>query len=183
MFDALTANPATKQLFLFQSTLLDPLRHPIKMTPFVKILSNIQLTEPSSIDDIFFFMVTSAHSDIKSQHFFSFELDWGFHLNACYLQGYASHVGQSALRKVVFVDSSSREVSAVPLTKEEKIGISVEEMKILKTIRQFNKEGMMHKFRLPQHLYDTLFTFVNFASKIRPYICRAAFLKSEVSGQ
>mgnify|MGYP000358358104 CR=1 FL=1 len=175
VFDALTAKPASKQLFLFQSTLMDPLAHPIKITPFIKVLSNMQVTDPSLIEDIYFFMITSAHSDIKSQHFFSFQLASTFNLNACYLQVYASAEGQAALRKILFVNPSCFDISSVGMTEGEKKQITKKEMAILSTIERFKRDESIYRFGLPQQSFDNLFTFLSFASKIRPYVCRAAF--------
>ena len=183
VFDALTAKPASKQLFLFQSTLLDPYNHPIKITPFINVLSNMKVTDPSLVEDIYFFMITSAHSDIKSQHFFSFQLVNGFNLNACYLQDYASIEGQKALRKILFVDPGCVNISSVGMTEGEKKQITKKEMAILSTIERFNRHESIYRFGLPQQSFENLFTFLKFASKIRPYICRAAFLNTDVSGK
>jgi hypothetical protein len=183
VFDALTAKPASKQLFLFQSTLMDPLAHPIKITSFINVLTNMQVTDPSLVNDIYFFMITSAHSDIKSQHFFSFQLVDGFNLNACYLQDYASIGGQKALRKILFVDPGCVTISSVGITEGEKKQITKKEMAILNTIERFKRDKSIYRFGLPQQSFDNLFTFLRIASKIRPYICRAAFLNTGVSGK
>ena len=73
-FDYLTADPLQKQLFLFHATLLDPQRHPIKISVFIELLSNLNLNVATSNIEFIFFMIISAHDSIKSQHFCSFEI-------------------------------------------------------------------------------------------------------------
>ncbi len=69
------------------------------------------------------------------------------------------------------------------MTTEEIKQITENEMAILNTIERFKRDKSVCKFGLLQQSFDNLFTFLRFASKIRPYICRAAFLISDVSGR
>ena len=181
VFDYLTADPLQKQLFLFQATLLDPQRHPIQISAFIELLSNLNLNVATSNVEINFFMIISAHDSIKSQHFFSFDLA-GFNFNACYLQKYASVVGLSALNKVVSTNSGCERYSVSMMTNDEIRKINKEEMAILRTIGGCFKDDTFYKTILSGALYQDLFSFLGVASKIKPYICRAAFLGSNVSG-
>ena len=62
-------------------------------------MSGLKLNFPD-INEIYFFMVISAHDDISKQHFSYFELaSLGF--NSCYLQEYTSESGRTALRTVI----------------------------------------------------------------------------------
>ncbi len=74
-------------------------------------------------------------------------------------------------------------ISSVEMTEGEKKQITRKEMAILNTIESFKRDKSIWKFGLPQQLFDNLFTFLSFASKIRPYVCRAAFMNADVSGK
>jgi hypothetical protein len=77
VYDALTADPANKRLFLFQSTITRPIQsssehHSIQ---FNKLLSYLKADTTGVIDDIYFFTIVSAHQKCSSHHLFSFVLD------------------------------------------------------------------------------------------------------------
>jgi hypothetical protein len=179
VYDAMTAIPSLKQLFLFQITLLDPRQHPIKISSFNEVISRLIFDEPDSIDEIYFFMIISAHDTIKSQHFFSFDLGV-FKFNACYLQEYSSAAGLSALRKVVKMDVTLKRHGKFMLENELTKSLSAEELAILRTIGGFEVDDTFHGLILNSALYEDLFSFLGFASKIKPYICRAPYLTIEV---
>jgi hypothetical protein len=183
VYDALTANPKLKQLFLFQSTLLDPQDHPINISVFNEVLLKLRLTESTSVDEINFFMIISAHDPIKDQHYFSFELG-EFYFNACYLHEYASEFGLSVLKKVIIMNPDSKRYVHDPMTTDEIILISKDEIAFLSKIggcceSKGNKRSVK-RLILPKALYQDLFTFLGVASKINSYICRAAFTASKI---
>ena len=181
VFDYLTVDPLQKQLFLFQATLLDPQKHPVKISAFIEFLSSLHLNMATSIDAIYFFMIISAHDTLGSQHFFSFELA-GLKLNACYLQTYSSVAGLSALKKVVILNPGCERYSVSMMADDEIRNLNKEELAILRTIGGCFQDKKIHKTVLPSALYQDLFGFLGFSSKIKPYICRAAFLGTNVSG-
>ena len=173
VYDALTADPASKRLFLFQSTLRDPKYHRVSIPAFNLILSNLTFDETNDkIDEIYFYMIASVHHRIETQHFFSFSLD-DFHLNACYLKDFASDVGQTLLKKVLRVTNSEEDFSP-----HEVRSYSEQETKMLEKWRLFGN-GTQSNYFLKQENYNEILKFLQVASKIRPYICRAAFMASD----
>ena len=100
VFDTLTADPANGRLFLFQSTLLDPFKHPVSIVAFNKILLNLALTPSLSGFEIYFIMIASAHSNIHSQHFYTFQLS-SLYFHSCFLNRYSSLNGLIVLKKCI----------------------------------------------------------------------------------
>ena len=117
-------------------------------------------------------MIISVHHRIETQHFFSFSLD-GVHLNACYLEDFASDVGQTLLKKVLRVKKSENDLSP-----HEVRSYSKQETNLLKKWRLFG-DGTQSNYYLEQENYNEILKFLQVASKIRPYICRAAFMASD----
>jgi hypothetical protein len=179
VFDVLTANPTLKQLFLFQATLRDPQSHPVNISSFIEVLSKLNLHDPSSIDEINFFMIVSAHATIESQHFFSFEIG-SFFFNVCYLQEYSSKIGLRALNKLVTMDSNCTGFSTAVMRNKEFKLISKGELAVLKTIGGCYKDDSLHKLILSSALYHDFSNFLGIASKIKSYICRAPFMAADV---
>ncbi len=178
VYDALTANPADKQLFMFQMTLDDLLSHTVKICAFNKVMSGLQLNFPD-INDIYFFMIISAHDDISRQHFSYFELA-SLRFNACYLQEYTSESGRTALCKVISMNSGLKTYRRDLLDDVELEHLTAKEKEILKTIGNIYKDDHFYKFQLSEELYKNLFIFLDFATKIRPFISRAEFMCSNV---
>jgi hypothetical protein len=175
VYDALTADPASKRLFLFQSTLRDPYTHDVSISAFNSILSNLTFDETNDkIDEIYFYMIASVHHRIETQHFFSFKLD-NFHLNACYLKDFASDVGQTLLKKVLRVINSGKDLSPYEVSSYSK-----QETTMLEKWRLFGN-GTQSNCYLKQDDYNEILKFLQVASKIRPYICRAAFMNSDIN--
>ena len=181
LFDALSADPVSKRLFLFQSTLLDPKRHRVSIPAFNSVLLNLIFDESKDkIDEIYFYMIASAHHRIELQHFFSFSLE-GFHLNACFLKDFASDAGQAVLKKVVFVKDSPSHLLAKNLSLQGGISFSVRETKILQKLSIGFTNDINYIYVFEQKDYDAIFKFLQVASKIRPFICRAPFTASDVN--
>ncbi len=116
-----------------------------------------------------------------SQHFYTFD-HAGLELNACYLQSYSSEVGLRALKKAVILDPGCDEYSKSMMTGDEIRNLKKEEKAVLETIGGCFKDEVFYKTLLPSGLYQDLFSFLGFASKIKPYICRGAFLANSVYG-
>ena len=191
VFDALTADPASKRLFLFQSTLEDPYKHNVSIAAFNKILARLQIDKlESTIDDIYFYMIVSAHQNYTSQHFFSFVLGPLF-LNSCFLATYASEVGQKTLQRFIKCEGSGDEGSKDAKKIDEKYtsvllknlsSITEVEKSILKTIGGCcsNLENSFYEITLERELYEDFIFFLRVAKKLKPYICRAEFTASDV---
>jgi hypothetical protein len=178
VFDALSANPADKQLFFFQMTLNDLLKHPVKICAFLDVLSCLKLT-PSDVKDMYFFMIISAHDNIEKQHFFQFELD-NLKFNACYLKEYTSIDGLHALKAVISISSNSKKFESNFIADIEKKNLTISQLDLLKTIDGIHENGFFYDVQLSKKLYDKLFLFLEFAEKIRPFICRAQFMQNDV---
>ncbi len=103
VFDSMTADPVHKRLFMFQSTTSDPYEHKCGIPA---LLSALNVMNPSGINEIYFFMVTSAHVKSCNQHLFNFSLPSGFGLHCCHLSEYAS--SRKLFDKLLFVDSKFR---------------------------------------------------------------------------
>jgi hypothetical protein len=137
------------------------------------------LHDSSSIDEINFFMIVSAHATIESQHFFLFEIG-SFFFNVCYLQEYSSKIGLRALSKLVTMDSNSTSFSTSSMCNNEFILFSKDELVVLKTIGGCYKDDSLHKLSLSSALYHDFSNFLGLASKIKSYICRAPFMAEDV---
>ena len=182
VFDALTADPASKRLFLFQSTLQDPYYHPVSITAFNKVMSNLMIDKSFSIDEVYFYMIISAHQNHTSQHFFSFKIGC-LHLSSCFLSLYASADGINTLKKAISISSGQKNKwTSVRMTPEELACFSDKEQALMMTILGcFVKEGVFNKIHLDRDLYDNLFLFLQqYASRLRPFVCRAEFNASTV---
>ena len=181
VFDALTADPAAGRLFLFQSTLKDPFDHPVSITAFNKVLSNLKIDYSDSdhkpLKEIYLYMIASAHQNYTSQHFFSFTIG-SLYLSACFLSVYASAGSIKTLEKVISVQSGkAHKYTTKFLTPEEMGRFTDKELSLLKTIGGcYVKEGLFNKISIDQDLYDDLFLFLKqHASKLRPFVCRVEF--------
>jgi hypothetical protein len=179
VFDALAANPADKQLFLFQMTLNDLLLHPVKICAFIDVLSCLRLN-PSDVEEIYFFMIISAHDNIDKQHFFQFELE-KLKFNACFFKEYTSKDGLSALKTVISMNSDGQKYKSDLIGDVEAKKMTVNQMNILKTIGGIYHNDSFYNIRLSSELYNKLFLFLEFAEKIHSYICRSQFMQSSVS--
>jgi hypothetical protein len=164
---------------MFQTTLLDLVAHSVKIGPFIDIMTCLRLNF-LDINDIYFFMIISAHDEISKQHFFNFELA-SIELNACYLKEYTSKAGLSALNKVISMNSYLNKYTFELLPENEVNKLTVKQKKILKTIGGIYKSNSFYKYQLSKELYDKLFLFLNYAEKIHPYVCRAPFLPNSIS--
>ena len=178
VFDVLTANPADKQLFLFQMTLNDLLKHPVKIFAFIDVMSCLRLS-PSDLKDMYFFMIISAHDNIEKQHFFQFELE-NLRFNACYLKEYSSIDGLNAIKKVISMSSDGKKVKSYLIADIEATKLTKSQLNLLKTIDGIHNNDSFYYVEFSKDLYDKLFLFLDFAKKIHPYICRAQFMQSDV---
>ncbi len=115
VFDALTADPISKRLFLFQMTLLDPKEHPKSISAFNAVISHLHLDSIDTIKEICFYLIVSALKKIESQHYFSFSIN-SIELNACFLQEFSSGIGQAALKQVF---NASQSADTLPLSTKE----------------------------------------------------------------
>ena len=124
-------------------------------------------------------MIASAHHKIEYQHFFSFSLD-SFVINSCFLEDFSSDVGQDALKKVLYV-ASEPSYSDHFLSADEVSRLSRREIGILQNLNSCFINNIYYKIALDQKKYDEIFKFLQTAKKIRPFICRAAFMASDVN--
>ena len=182
VYDALTADPVTKRLFLFQSTLEDPYNHPVSILHFNKLLSNLKVDTPEAINEIYFYMIVSAHQKCTSHHLFSFVLD-KLYLSSCFLTKYSSAAGIRAFNKAI-INGKTNPSSTYSMSKAESESLSAEEKIILKTTgccyKRAGDEDLFYKISLCEESYVQLFSFLKHADKLRPYVCRAEFTASNV---
>jgi hypothetical protein len=179
VFDALTANPAEKLLFFFQMTLNNLLKHPVKISAFLDVMSYLQLN-PSDVNGMYFFMIISAHDNIEKQNFFQFELE-NLKLNACFLKEYTSTYGLDAIKAVISMSSDkSQNFESDFIADIGPKNLTNIQLELLKTIDGIHKNDVFYNVQLSEDLYNKLFLFLEFAEKIQPFICRAQFMQNDV---
>jgi hypothetical protein len=179
VFDALTADPANGRLFLFQSTLLDPFKHPVSIAAFNKILLNLALTPSLSGFEIYFIMIASAHSNILSQHFYTFQLS-SLYFHSCFLSRYSSRNGLKVLNKFIKGGNVHDKFSSELLSSDEVLNLTSFEKSLLMTIGglfmidDFGVERFF-KVTLDKNSHDELLTFLKFSPMLKCFLCRAEF--------
>jgi hypothetical protein len=181
VFHALTADPDAHRLFLFQSILDRPSNHPICISTFNKIISNLVIAESDTINEIYFYLIISPLLEIDDEIFFSFKLG-ALHLNSSLLAHYSSVCGRNALKKAIDVQNVNR-CKRVLTSQDEIKKLNVDELNLMKTIPGFytnvNSVENFYKFAMSQVDFDNLFEFLDLSGRMKPYICSASFTANE----
>ncbi len=160
LFDCMTADPKNRRLFLFQSTTSDPLAHGCGITGFLSAMNGLQV-KPDELQEIYYYMLASAHKPSDTQHFFYFHLSKRVSLHCCFLSKYVSE--HKFLMEKVFIISDKRsppEFSAFEVSQ-----LNDERRKVLQTIPECYEAGRNVKksvtFEVLTRLINETFTKAN----------------------
>ncbi len=133
LYDAMSADPVNKRLFFFQSTTNDPLTHGCTISAFLTVMDGLSLT-PGAVDEVYYYMLTSAHVRPEVQHLFYFELTSLVAFHCCHLSDYAK-MKDLLLNKIFVKGGKQTNITRIKMSKQELDELGEKVQPILRTIR------------------------------------------------